>query len=240
MPGSIRSPTWVIVSATIAPGRGDGRSISAGLLADDHAAAPSPSSSSAAAISTATSPIERGGVQRHELPGRPVVLDDRLGVVVVDRRGAARWRPAVVRAAFAPRSRRGAARARGWSGRSKKQHGVEATGRSRASIAPSWSRPAQGCAGSRRGRSRRAAVGSGQALADQRNGEVVGDRVTAREDRLDLTAELGPLCDRRPEHLAGRDVRDPADRPRSASPASPSRSPAARERGDSPGGRNPS
>ena len=47
-----------------------------------------------------------------------------------------------------------------------------------------------------------------QALRDEGDGDLVGDELPRCEDRLDAAAELGPVGDRRAEHVAGRDVRN--------------------------------
>src|SRR5205823_2759447 len=51
-------------------------------------------------------------------------------------------------------------------------------------------------------------VGLREAVLDDPKDEVVGDESTALHDRSRLEAELGPISDRLPEHVPGRDVRN--------------------------------
>jgi hypothetical protein len=52
-------------------------------------------------------------------------------------------------------------------------------------------------------------IGLREALADERHGELVRNEIAAVVDRLDPEAQLGLSLHRLPEHVPGRDVRDP-------------------------------
>ena len=56
------------------------------------------------------------------------------------------------------------------------------------------------------------AVLVGEALTDQVDHEVVGNEISAFENRLDLQAELRALGDRRPQDVSGGDMRDVVER----------------------------
>ena len=181
-------------------GRGDAVDLG-GALPDDHAAAPSPSSSSAAAISAATSPMERG-VQRHELPGRPVALDDRLGLLVVDREAPGDRVRLVVATPLLGRPA-GDPLERDLVGDVEEEHRVERAadlGEHLVELLGLGQVPrepveheAVRCVELRR------------ALADERDGQLVGDELARREERLDLPAELRPL--RSPRGTSPRQTR---------------------------------
>ena len=168
------------------------------------------------------------GVERDELAGRAVVLDDRLGLRVVDARAGARSTSGV--SSSRPSSARAAEQRAPWRPRrrDRRRRSRRARGRSRRASrrAP---RPGPGCAGSRRGRTRRgrrprrAARGSARSSARPGRGRraaMIGS--TSRPSRRRV--------DRGAEHVAGRDVRDARTRPRSASPAFPCPTPAGRAR----------
>ncbi len=92
-------------------------------------------------------------MERDELPRRAVALDDRLGVLVVDLRAAARSPPVGRRRAPRPPRGRGAARARPRPG-GRRRGPRRASCRSRRASRRAR-RPARGSAGTRRERSRR-------------------------------------------------------------------------------------
>ena len=123
-PGSSRSPTCAIVSATSAPARAI-FSISAALLR--MITRPRPRRAGRARPRSRRRP-RRSSARRasgDELPRRPVALDHRLGLLVVDREPACDHLRRVVRAALLERRARASAPSRRSSESSKQEHGVE-------------------------------------------------------------------------------------------------------------------
>ena len=159
-------------------------------------------------ISAKTSSTRPVGVERDELArscgsARPPARSARGRARAGARSPRACRRPGPPRAARPSSARR----ARSRRSRSKKRS-RRAGGRSRRASrrAP---RPGRGCAGSRRGRTRRSASSSREPLADQPDRELVGDEVAARHDRRRPRGRAASASVERAEHVAGRDVRDP-------------------------------
>ena len=151
-----------------------------------------PTCRSAESISFQTSSTAPSGVQRHELAGHAVVLDDRLGLVVVDRE-APRDHLGRVVGAVLDRGARGSARSiADLVGHVEEEDRVEplpdaASSRSSASACsrlrgkPSSTKPVARIV------VRRAARGSARSSARR------GRASPALEQRLDLPAELGAV-----------------------------------------------
>ena len=143
-------------------------------------------------------------VQRHELACRPVVLDDRLGLLVVDREPAAdRLRRVVgpsllVGTAERARPRRLVVEVEEEDhvepAADLAQHLVERLGLREVAREAVEDEPVE-------------RVVLGQPLADHPDRDLVGDEVAALHDRVDLAPERRRVVERA-EHVAGRDVRD--------------------------------
>ena len=200
-------------------------------LADDHAAPPS-STQVERLLDLRVHRLDRAvGVERDELAGGAVALDDRRGLLVVELRGAARSPRARRRRAPPRRRAQRAARARCSSARSKNR----IASRSRP-ISASIASSASACARLRGNPSSTNPCAASGSASRSRISAIVSSSGTSSP-----AARIGSTCapssraglDRGAEHVAGRDVRDPVARRRSASPGCPCRSPAARERAGS-------
>ena len=175
-------------------------------LADDHSAPSSGATwSSAAETSAQTSSIDALAVQRHELAGRAVVLDDRLGLRVVDlealRDHVARVVEAVLdlgaleRALHPDLVRDVEEEDRVEPAADAAEHRVERL-RLREVAREAVEDEAL------------ARIVAPEALLDHRDRQFVGDELARGHDLADAAAELGAgllLC---PEHVARRDVRN--------------------------------
>ncbi len=213
-PGSTASPIAASVSATTAPARAI-VSISSGDLRMIIARPPL---SSTSCTSSKTSSIGRSAWIPTRFPASAVVRDEVARAPAASSR---RWRIISGVSSARPRVERApSSRDRHLLRQLEVEHDRDRRGRARRASrrAP---RPARASAGSRRGRSRRCVSGWPSRSRIELDDELVGHEVAAVVGLLDLAAELGPVRDRRADHVAGRDVRNAASSAISARPASP-------------------
>ena len=172
-----------------------------GRLADDHATTCSESE-----ISDHTSSIVRSACNGHELAGGAVVLDDRLGLGVVDREplrdqlgrvvGAALQLRALERSLHADLVGHVEEQDRVQAPADPAEHRVQRLGLREVAREAVEHEPALG-------------VRLREALLDHRDRQFVGHEPAGGHDLADLLAELGALGLRGAEHVTRRDVRNP-------------------------------
>ncbi len=206
IPGSMCSPTCAIVSATTLAGAraifGRSRRRDLRMITSRR---PRDACSSASSISAKTSSIERSAWIADELSRRPVVLDERLRLLVVDLEPARDRLRSVVLAPLLPRPaaqpsdgvvvRDVEEEDRVEAPADPVEHRVERLGLREGAREAVEDEPVLGVLGL-------------EPFPDQLEHQVVGDELAAREDRLHSAAERRPRRDRRAKHVAGRDVRN--------------------------------
>ena len=144
-------------------------------------------------------------MERHELPRRPVALDDGLRVLVVDLEPPLDRVGAVVMTRLLVRAGEQALE-RDLVRDVEEEHCVEPSTDLREHrvellrLREVSREPVEDEA--------RCGVRLRQPLANEGDGQLVGNELAGREDRLHPAAELRPGRDRGAEHVAGRDVWD--------------------------------